>query len=115
MVFRRLEQCLRVTGTARVNAGRPRTVRTPAKDDAIIVVVGKHRVLELLHDDELPPHHYLRSVCLFPDHHPLRMLLVFCEWLWHQHTADELFLYKRLWTDDACFTRVGVQSPLGTG
>jgi hypothetical protein len=27
----------------------------------------------------------------------------FCEWLRHQHAADEL-----LWTDEACFTREGM-------
>jgi hypothetical protein len=28
----------------------------------------------------------------------------FCEWLQHQHAADELFLHSILWTDEACFT-----------
>jgi hypothetical protein len=32
----------------------------------------------------------------------------FCEWLGHQHAADELFLHNILWTDEACFTREGV-------
>jgi hypothetical protein len=44
-VFRRLEQRLceagSVTPTALVNAGRPRTVRTPANEDVIILAVGR--------------------------------------------------------------------------
>jgi hypothetical protein len=44
-VFRRLEQRLHekgsVTPTALVNAGRPRTVRTPANKDAMIAAVGR--------------------------------------------------------------------------
>jgi hypothetical protein len=78
-VFRRLEQGLRETGsvtpTALVNAGRPRTVQTPANEDDIITVVerepwrssrdiarelglSQQRVLEVLHDDQLHPYHY---------------------------------------------------------
>jgi hypothetical protein len=34
--------------------------------------------------------------------------MLFCEWLRHQHAADELFLHNILWTDEACFTREGV-------
>jgi hypothetical protein len=44
-VFLRLEQRLRETGsvtpTTHVNAGRPRTVRTPANEDFIIAAVGR--------------------------------------------------------------------------
>jgi hypothetical protein len=32
----------------------------------------------------------------------------FCEWLRHQHAADELFLHNILRTDEACFSREGV-------
>jgi hypothetical protein len=32
----------------------------------------------------------------------------FCEWLQHEHAADELFLHNILWTDEACFIREGV-------
>jgi hypothetical protein len=72
-VFRRLEQRFRETGsvttTALVNSDRPRTVRTPANEDAIIAAVerepwrssrdiarelglSQRRVLEVLHDDQ---------------------------------------------------------------
>jgi hypothetical protein len=37
----------------------------------------------------------------------------FCEWLRHQHAADELFLHSILWTD-ACFTREGVFNVLNS-
>jgi hypothetical protein len=75
-VFRRLEQRLRerrsATPTAPVSAYRPRTVRTPANEDAIIVAmerepsrISRHiarqlglsqpRILDVLH-----PYHYSR-------------------------------------------------------
>jgi hypothetical protein len=81
-VFRRLEQRLHETGsvkpTALMNAGRPRTVRTPANEDAIISAVEREPwrssheierelglsqpgVLEVLHEDQLHPYHYSRS------------------------------------------------------
>jgi hypothetical protein len=127
-VFRRLEQHLReigsVTPTALVSVGLPRTARTPANEDAIITAVERElwrssgdiarelglsqpRVLEVLHDDQLHPYHYLQSAHLFPDDRPLRMQ--FCEWLRHQHAANEIFLHI-LWTDEACLTRVRVCS-----
>jgi hypothetical protein len=108
-MFRRLEQRLRDTGsvtpTALMNAGRPRTVRTPANEDAIIAAVEREpwrssrdiarelglsqpRILEVLHDDQLHPYHNSRSAHLFPDDRSLRKQ--FCEWL-QQHAADELF------------------------
>jgi hypothetical protein len=106
-VFRRLEQRLpeigSVTTTALVNAGHPRTVRTPAKEDAIIAAVEREpwrscdiprelglsqpRVLEVLNDNQLHPYHYSRSAHLFSVDRPLRMQ--FYELL-HQHAADEL-------------------------
>jgi hypothetical protein len=129
-VFRRLEQRLCETGsviphTALANSGLPRTVRTPANEDAIIAALEREpwrssrdiarelglsqlRVLEVLHADQLHPYHYSRSAHLFADDHPLRMQ--FCEWLRHQHAADELLLHNILWTDEACFTREGVFS-----
>jgi hypothetical protein len=81
-MFRRLEQRLRETGsvtpTALANAGRPRTVRTPANEDVIIAAVEREpwrssrdiarelrlsqpSVLEVLYDDQLHPYHYSRS------------------------------------------------------
>jgi hypothetical protein len=75
-VFRRLEQRLSETGrfipTATVNGGRPRNLRTPASEDAIIAAVERMRwrislnlarelvlsklsALEVLADDQLHP------------------------------------------------------------
>jgi hypothetical protein len=92
-VLRRLEQGLRETGsltpTALVNAGRSRTVRTPANEDGIIAAVEREpwissrdiaweleisqpRVLEVLHDDQLHLYHYSRSAHLFSDDRPLQ-------------------------------------------
>jgi hypothetical protein len=127
-LFRRLEQRLREIGsatlTALVNAGCPRTVRTPANEYAIIAAVEREpwrnsrdiarefglfqpRVLKyFMTINCIHTTHYSLSAHLFPDDRPLRMQ--FCEWLRHQRTADELFLHNILWTDEACFTREGV-------
>jgi hypothetical protein len=81
-VFRRFLQRLRDTGsvtpTALVNAGRPRTARTPTNEDATTAAVEREpwrsscdiarklglsqpRVLEVLHDDQLHPYYDSRS------------------------------------------------------
>jgi hypothetical protein len=39
-------------------------------------------------------------------YHPLR--IKFCKWLWHQHTADELFLHNNVLTSETYFTREGL-------
>jgi hypothetical protein len=63
-----------VIATTHVDAGRPRTIRTPAKEDAIIAAVewearrgssdiarelnlSQSRVFEVLHDHQLHPYH----------------------------------------------------------
>jgi hypothetical protein len=46
------------------------------------------RLLEVLQEDQFHPYNCSRGAHLFPHDRPLRMQL--CEWLWHQHTADEL-------------------------
>jgi hypothetical protein len=81
-VFRLLGQRLRergsVTPTAHVNTGRPRSLQTLAKGDAVTADVEREpwgitrgigrelglsqpTVLEELHDDQLLPYHYSRS------------------------------------------------------
>jgi hypothetical protein len=32
----------------------------------------------------------------------------FCEWLQHQHAADDFFIHNILWTNKACFMHEGV-------
>jgi hypothetical protein len=81
-VYRELELRLRETESVKittfVNAGHPRTVRTPANEDAKLAAVERvpwgsssdierelglfeSRVLEVHHVDQLHPHHYLRN------------------------------------------------------
>jgi hypothetical protein len=109
-VFRGLEQRLRGTGsvipTAHVNTGRPRTLRTPANEDTMIVVGGTRaveklkryrtriRTINCIHK---------RSAHLFPGDSPSPMQ--FCEWLRNEHTANELFLYNVLCAGEAYFSR----------
>lgn len=115
-MIRRLEQGHReagcVTPVAHANADRPRTVRTPANEDTATAGVEKltrhgartalsqPKVLEVLHDDQLHPHHFSRIPRVFSEDCPLRMK--FCEWL-HEHTAYELS-HNILCTDEARFT-----------
>jgi hypothetical protein len=117
-MFRRLEQrpwgTGSVTPTAHLNAGRPRTLRTPANEDAIISAVERElsissldiggelrvsqtRVLKVFRDDQLHPYHQSRNAHLFPDYQPVRIQI--CERLRHQHTADEIRLHveRHLW------------------
>jgi hypothetical protein len=113
IVFRRLERCVRekeiVTTTALVNAGLlPRTVWTPvnkdvttaavkgdlwrcSRDIAKVFELSKPRVLKVLRDHQLHPHHYSRSAHLVLQHRPLRMQ--FCEWLSH-YTVGKLLSHN---------------------
>jgi hypothetical protein len=104
-----------VKSTARVNAGHSWTLRTPGNEYAIIAAVERVMwkrprdiaresglfqpiVLQVLHAC-IPAFVERPSV---PDYRPLRMK--FCEWLRHQHTADELSVHNIMWTDETCFT-----------
>ena len=48
------------------------------------------RTIHVFHDDQLHPYHFTRSALLFAGDCTLR--LQFCEWLRHQHAADELLV-----------------------
>jgi predicted Rossmann fold nucleotide-binding protein DprA/Smf involved in DNA uptake len=70
-------------------AGRSRTVRTPANEDAIIAAVEREprssrdiarelgqsqpRIVEVLIDHQLNPFHYSRNVDLLPNGRPLHL------------------------------------------
>jgi hypothetical protein len=63
--------------------------------------LSKTRSLEVLHDNQLQPYHYMQIASMFPDDCSLGMQ--FCKWLWHKNTADEIFLQNILLEDDTCF------------
>jgi hypothetical protein len=79
---------------------------------ALELELSQPSVLKVRHNNQLHPYHYLWSTHLFLDNHPLCMQ--FCEWLQHQHAADELFLHNILWTDKACFTPDSVFNTLNS-
>jgi hypothetical protein len=100
----RLRETGSVPTAAHLNPGRPRTVRTPANENATITAVRRQRqVFERIYDYQLHTYHYSRSAYPFPNDRPLRKQ--FCEWL-HKHTKDELFSWSVLWTDEAFFIHV---------
>jgi hypothetical protein len=97
-----------VTLTGYMKAGSPRTVRTPANE------WGPWRSsCSMKRESELSQSTPRRSswqwnvyipllakLSLFPDNRPPRMQ--FCGWLRQQHLANEIFLHKILWRDEAC-------------
>jgi hypothetical protein len=68
--------------------------------------LSQPRVLEILHDAELLPHHYSRSAHLFPDDRPY--VCNFADGYINTLPMNELVLRKILWTDKAFFTCEGV-------
>jgi hypothetical protein len=76
------------------------------------MVLSQARVLTVFSDDKLHPIHYLLSLHLFLDDGPLQMQ--FCEWVWHEQTADKLFLHSILCRDElhmrVCSTSTAVTS-----
>jgi hypothetical protein len=137
-VFRRQKQRLRergsVTPTALVNAGRPRTVRTPANEDAITAAVerepwkssrdiarelglSQQRGLEVLHDDQLHSYHYSPGAHVSRRSSSTDAILrtatksTRCGWgLFTQHSVDRRNVFYA-W---GCAQRLQ-RSPLGTG
>jgi hypothetical protein len=93
---------MEVTVTAAVEREPWRSLRVMARE----LGLSQTRALEEFRDDELHPYQHSRSARLFPDDRPLRMQ--FCEWLYHQHFAEELFSHKILYKGESCFTHKGV-------
>jgi hypothetical protein len=104
---------------AHMNAGRSRTVRTLANEEAVncsceTKIVGKltqywTRIWTI--STKGPRNTSWRYKCIHTT--PRRatiwpLWMQFYEWPQHQYTADELFLRSILWTDEVCFTCDGV-------
>jgi hypothetical protein len=123
-VEQRLRETGSVTPTTHVNAGHgPQPMKIPWDESR----EESHDISQENWDypnrgsskyyDQLHPYNYWRSAHLFTDHRPLRMQ--YCEWVRHQHPANELFLRNISWTNKAYSTREFMfkihKLPQGTG
>jgi transposase len=125
-VIRRLMQRLRENGQIMplyVNRGRPREVRTPALEEAILEAIENapgrsirglarefhvdyRRVQGILADEHYHPYHYVKVQALRPGDYPLRV--EFCEWLLGRHRIEPRFIQNILWTDESYFSQDGI-------
>jgi transposase len=125
-VIRRLMQRLRENGQIMplyVNRGRPREVRTPALEEAILEAIENapgrsirrlarefhvdYRTVQgILADEHYHPYHYVKVQALRPGDYPLRV--EFCEWLFGRHRIDPRFIQNILWTDESYFSQDGI-------
>lgn len=122
-VFSDIHRRLVETGTVKKNtndAGRPRTVRTPQIEEAVLNEIeedpetstrkiGEHLnisyqvVWRILRDSLLYPYHIQRVQALLPRDFPLR--INFCQWYLNRLAVDPNFDCKILFTDEANFSR----------
>nr|XP_015840428.1 PREDICTED: uncharacterized protein LOC107399187 [Tribolium castaneum] len=126
--FRRLDQRIRETGRVDPagpfyrDRGRPRTLRTPEVEEAVLDLVDQNpttstriisNMLEnsqslvgrIIKDERLHPFHYTKVQALLPTDLPRREN--FCNWLLEQIQQEPNFSRKILWTDEANFSRDG--------
>jgi hypothetical protein len=106
-----------------VNRGRPREVRTPALEEAILEAIENapgrrirgmarefhvdYRTVQgILADKHYHPYHYVKVQALRPGDYPLRV--EFCEWLLGRHRIDPRFIQNILWTDESYFSQDGI-------
>ena len=124
--FARIERRLRETGTLRpkrLDAGRPRTVRTAEHEEAVLEMVYENPEIStrMIHHQLNVPRstnsRIIREQLLHPYHkqpvHDLLPLdtdrrLHFCAILVNRRAEDDLFYNKILFTDESCFTRRGI-------
>lgn len=126
-IFTRLHQRLSDTGTfiRRTNgdAGRPRTVSTPATEVDILrrveenpgistrrlsaqININASLIWRTLHEQQLYPYHIQRVQALSaPDYAARR---VFCQWILTKFAENPNFTSRILFTDEAGFTRDGI-------
>lgn len=126
-VFLRLVNRARNTGSLVPSykgvAGRPRTTRTPANEEATILAIqeeptdsvrnvarnlniSKSSVHRILKENRLHAYHYTRVQNLMPQDYQNRM--DFCNWILQQEQRDPNFLLKVLFTDESLFSREGI-------
>lgn len=70
------------------------------------VIVSKTKVLRILRRDGRKPYHLQPVQHLLPEDGPRR--INFCNWILRSVDADNRFLNKIIWTDEATFSRRGV-------
>jgi hypothetical protein len=94
---RRVQHLLRETGsvisTVVMKAGRPRTVRTPANEDATFVSVEQEPLKASA----------ISHVCPWIISWRSSLWIQLCEWLLHQRAVDVLWLHSILWVDESVF------------
>lgn len=109
--------------TKRINAGRPRSVRTPQLEEAVMNEIEQHPrtstrkisvllnashqvVWRILRDSLLYPYHIQRVQALLPrDFHPR---VSFCQWYLSRLLMNPYFDCQILFTDEACFSRTSI-------
>lgn len=126
--FSNIHRRLQETGTFSKSVdipGKPRAVRTPELEEAVLNEVSIHpetstrkmsdmfnvshqTVLRILKDQQLYPYHIQRVQALLPADFPKR--LNFCEWLLQKITENNQFLNFILFTDEANFSRNSIQN-----
>lgn len=122
-MFPNIHRRLVETGTFNKNindAGRPRTVRTPQIEEAVLNEVNEHPdtstrkisehlnishqvVWRILNDSLLYPYHIQRVQALLPRDFPCR--INFCSWYLNRLAVDPTFDCKILFTDEASLSR----------
>lgn len=122
-MFSNIHSRLVETGTLNKNthdAGRPRTVRTPQVEEAVLNEIDQHPdtstrkiaehlnishqvVWRTLNDSLLYPYHIQRVQALLPRDFPCR--IIFCQWYLTRLAVDPNFDCKILFTDEANFSR----------
>uniref|UniRef100_V5GM36 DUF4817 domain-containing protein n=1 Tax=Anoplophora glabripennis TaxID=217634 RepID=V5GM36_ANOGL len=124
-----LTQRARDTGKLQENrgnhAGRARPLRMMQAEEEILdiveenpttstrkishqVNVSQSKVWQTFREKQLYPFHIQRAHALLPEDHPKRVQ--FCEWLLQQNNASENFTRRILATDEATFTRNGINN-----
>lgn len=81
---------------------------TSTREISSNVHVSQYKVWKTLRENQLYPFHVQRVHALQPEDHPRRVL--FSEWLLQQHENNPNFLTKILVTDEASFTRNGINN-----
>lgn len=125
-IFSNIHRRLVETGTFNKNsndAGRPRTVRTPQIEEAVLNEIEEHPetstrkisvllnishqvVWRILHDSLLYPYHIQRVQALLPRDFPLR--INYCRWYRNRLVANPNFECIILFTDEASFSRTSI-------
>lgn len=126
-VFRRLDHRVTESGsfvpTGFVDRGRPRTMRTPDAENAVLARVEEapsssvrsialelglepRLVWDVIHEEGFHPYHYTKVQSLQQEDFMAR--LGYCNWLVNKVEENPAFSSKVIWTDEANFSRNGL-------